>query len=136
MNNGILYLTNFTNEDFVTSWDGKEYTFPAGKRTPVVIGSPLENQEIRKLFAKKLCEREIFAGKDWLKNEKASRKDGNVYGGPYQEQELAELMQKCLGDAEPGELSIQDKRTDQTGKFDKLVPIDEVEKTGALNGVN
>jgi len=134
--NGILYLTNFTDEDFVTSWDGKEYTFPAGKRTPVLIGTPLDNQEIRKLFAKKLCEREIFAGKDWLKNEKAARKDGEVHGGTYQESELAELMSRCLSDAEPGEATMKETRVDVTSSFDKLLPIDEVEKSGALNGVN
>lgn len=134
--NGILYLTNFTDEDFVTSWDGKEYTFPAGKRTPVLIGSPLDNQEIRKLFAKKLCEREIFAGKDWLKNEKSARKDGEVHGGTYQESELAELMAKCLSDAEPGEATVKDVRVDMTAKFDKLIPIEDLEKSGALNGVN
>lgn len=134
--NGILYLTNFTDEDFVTSWDGKEYTFPAGKRTPILIGTPLDNQEIRKLFAKKLCEREIFLGKDWLKNEKSARKDGEVHGGTYQESELAELMAKCLSDAEPGEATMKETRVDVTSKFDKIVPIDEVEKSGALNGVN
>ena len=66
---GVFRFTNTTDEDFVTLWNNKEYTYPAGKTVPMIIsGEPLENiQQIRKYFAKRLAEREFFAGKEFNK---------------------------------------------------------------------
>lgn len=63
----LLYISNWTDEDFVTKWNGAEYLLPAYKMTPVVVGTPKQNQEIRKLWALKLCERELNKDKRFKK---------------------------------------------------------------------
>ncbi len=59
---GVFRFTNFTNEDFKAKWGSREYLFPAGKMTPMIISgaTPEEVQNIRKKFAKELAEREIY----------------------------------------------------------------------------
>lgn len=61
---GLFYFTNWSNEDFVAKWGGKEYVYPAQTTSPMVIPehSPLEIQNIRKKFAQDLAEREFFKG--------------------------------------------------------------------------
>jgi len=46
---GVFYFTNWSNEDFVGKWGGKQYTFAAETTSPMVIPehSPLEIQHIR-----------------------------------------------------------------------------------------
>lgn len=132
---GILYLTNWTDEDFVTTWDSQEYLFPAGKKTPVIVGSPLENQEVRKLFAKKLCEREIFAGRAWKANEKAAHKTGEMVGGIYTDHDLEPMMAMCLTDMEKAEPRVTPVPKKELRGKKVMIPIDEVENSGALAGV-
>ena len=62
---GVFRFTNATDEDFKVLWNSKEYTYPAGTSSPMIIpNESLENiQEIRKRFAYKLAVREFYKGK-------------------------------------------------------------------------
>lgn len=143
----LIRFTNATKEDFVTTWDGKEYTFPAMTSTPILIGSPIENQEIRKIFAKKLAERELFKSKSWRDNEKAAVKavakgEQPLLRGVYSDEEIAPFVQACLSPLPEGTATVKDVEKVTTEKIlkslnrpDKFKPIEDVESTGALNSV-
>lgn len=64
---GVFHFTNWSNEDFVAKWGGKEYLYPAQTTSPMIIHehSPLEIQNIRKKFAKDLAEREFYKSKEY-----------------------------------------------------------------------
>ena len=64
---GTFRFTNWSGEDFVGTWNKKEYLFPAGTTVPMMIPehSPLEIQHIRKKFAKDLAEREFYKSKGY-----------------------------------------------------------------------
>jgi hypothetical protein len=143
----LIMFTNATEEDFVATWDGKEYTFPAMTSNPVLIGSPLENQEIRKIFAKKLAERELFKSKAWRKNEvdavkSVQKGEQPLIRGLYSDDEIAPYVQACLSPLPEGRVTVKDVDKVTTEKVlkhlnrpDKFKPIDEVEASGALNSV-
>lgn len=59
---GVFRFTNATDEDFVGRWNGKEYTFPAQKTSPMIIPDETAAgvQSIRKKFARELAEREFY----------------------------------------------------------------------------
>ena len=147
MDENLIRFTNPTEEDFTTPWDGKEYTFPAMSTSPILIGSPKENQEIRKVFAKKLAERELFKSKSWRDSEKAAIKaiakgEQPIGRGIYSDEEIAPYVQACLTPLPEGKVSVKDIEKITTEKIQKglnkpdaFKPIDEVEKTGALNTV-
>ena len=143
----LIRFTNATEEDFVTTWDGKEYTFPAMTSSPILIGSPLENQEIRKIFAKKLAERELFKSKAWRDNEikavKAVQKgEQPLLRGTYSDEEIAPFVQACLSPLPEGVAKVKDVEKVTTEKIlkplnspEKFKPIEDLEKSGALNSV-
>jgi len=102
---GTFKFTNWTDEDFVATWGKKQYTFPAGTTSPILImeHTPLEIQSIRKKFAKDLAEREYFKSQEYqngLKRERNSdgspRGYGNSYAGSYSLETLTPFIQKCL----------------------------------------
>jgi len=86
----LLYITNWTKEDFTAKWNGNDYILLAEKMTPVVVSTPEENQEIRKLWALKLCEREL-------------NKDKRFNLQMWTDNDLAPLMEKCLSPFEKAE---------------------------------
>lgn len=147
MQDNLIRFTNSTDEDFVTTWDSKEYTFPAGTSNPILIGSPLENQEIRKIFARKLAERELFKSKAWRKNEtdavKAVAKgEQPLLRGTYSDDEIAPLVQACLTPLPEGHVTVKevDKVTTEKilkglGKPEKFKPAEDVEQSGGFNNV-
>ena len=102
---GIFRFTNWTNEDFVGKWGGKEYVFPAKTTSPIVMTNqtPLEIQQIRKKFAKDLAEREFFKSQSYnkLKSQEVND-DGSVRlnsihsAGVYSLDSLTPFIQKCL----------------------------------------
>lgn len=102
---GVFRFTNWTKEDFVGKWGGREYRFPAQSTSPMVIPehSPIEIQHIRKKFAKDLAEREFFNSKnyDTLKGQERNP-DGSVrlnsihQAGTYNLDMLTSYIQKCL----------------------------------------
>lgn len=102
---GVFRFTNWTKDDFVGKWGGREYRFPAQSTSPMVIPehSPIEIQHIRKKFAKDLAEREFFNSKnyDTLKGQERNP-DGSVrlnsihQAGTYNIDMLTAYIQKCL----------------------------------------
>lgn len=108
---GVFRFTNATDEDFVTLWNNKEYTYPAGKTVPMVIANEsLENiQQIRKYFAKRLAEREYFKSKDFkgirngIKDKDAGR---HVIASSYDEKSLQPWIDSCLKPLEIGRAKV------------------------------
>ncbi len=103
--NGTFTFTNWTNEDFIGVWGGKEYHFPAESTSPMIIPdhSPIEIQHIRKKFAKDMAEREFYKGEQYttlLKQERnvdgSPRSSGIHQAGTYSLDALTPLIQRCL----------------------------------------
>ena len=106
---GVFRFTNWSKEDFIGLWGGKEYHFPALSTSPMVIPehSPLEVQNIRKKFAQDLAEREFFKT---ARYEKIRQREGNrdelgmiqargygmSHAGTYSLNDLAPFIQKSL----------------------------------------
>lgn len=101
---GTFRFTNWTDEDFVGVWGGKEYHFPAKSTSPILMNqTPLEIQQIRKKFAKNLAEREFFKSQsyDALKNQERNsdgspRLNSIQQAGTYSMDSLAPFIQRCL----------------------------------------
>lgn len=106
---GVFRFSNPSDEDFIGIWGSKQYLFPAGTTTPLVIAehSPLEVQHIRKKFAKDLAEREFYKSKGYkhqLDREGSRTKNGmwqpTGYGmshaGTYTIKDLEPYIQECL----------------------------------------
>lgn len=102
---GIFRFTNWSDEDFIGKWGKKEYIFPAGTTSPIIMTehTPLEIQQIRKKFAKDLAEREFFKGKDYArlmkqeKNDDGSPRLNSIQSaGTWSIEALTPLIQKCL----------------------------------------
>lgn len=102
---GTFRFTNWTDEDFIGKWGGKEYTFPAQTTSPIIMPehTPLEIQQIRKKFAKNLAEREFFKSKEYGKGLSQERNpDGSArlnsihMAATYSLDTLAPFIQRCL----------------------------------------
>lgn len=102
---GTFRFTNWTSEDFVAKWGGKEYRFPAGTTSPILIAdqTPLEIQQIRKKFAKDLATREFGKSAEYgrlVAQERNSdgtpRLNSMQMAGTYDVNVLAPYIQKCL----------------------------------------
>ncbi len=101
---GVFRFTNWSDEEFVGTWNKKEYHFPPNATSPMIIpeNSPLEIQHIRKKFARDLAEREFFKGQ---KYEQYRSPEGNLgnrtmsgihTANTYTLDDLKEGIQKCL----------------------------------------
>lgn len=111
---GVFKFTNATDEDFVTLWNNKEYTYPAGKTVPMVIANEsLENiQQIRKYFAKRLAEREYLKSKDFKKIANGIKNSSGMSGATavqssYNESELQPWIDECLKPLEIGRQKVR-----------------------------
>jgi len=102
---GTFRFTNWTDEDFVGKWGSKEYRFPAGTTSPIIIfnQTPLEIQQIRKKFAKDLAEREFYKSQGYQKlqnqernNDGSPRLNSIQQAGTYSLDTLSPYIQKCL----------------------------------------
>lgn len=102
---GTFRFTNWTDNDFVGKWGGKEYHFPKQSTSPIVITdqTPLEIQYIRKKFAKDLAEQEFFRSQNYQNLQKQERNnDGSprlnsiLQAGTYSLDQLAPFIQRCL----------------------------------------
>ena len=102
---GTFRFTNWSDEDFVGRWGGREYVFPKQTTSPMVIteATPLEVQQIRKKFAKDLAEREFTKGEAFqrlLKQERNADGTGRLnsmhQAGSYGIDQLTPFIQKCL----------------------------------------
>jgi hypothetical protein len=72
--NGQFVFSNPDTEDFTGMWNGTAYTFKALSTSPFYIldANPIETQEIRKQFARKLGERMFGKSKKYIQLEKDS----------------------------------------------------------------
>lgn len=108
---GTFRFTNWTDEEFVGKWGGKEYHFAALSTAPMIMPefTPLEVQYIRKKFAKDLAEREYFNSKGYknlrkqeVNSDGTARLNSMNQAGTYSLNELSPFIQKAL---EPLEIS-------------------------------
>lgn len=102
---GTFRFTNWTGEDFVGIWAKKEYRFPAGTTSPMIIfdQTPIEIQQIRKKFAKDLAEREFYKSQEYKKlvtieknPDGSSRLNSSLNANAYTLDDLTPFIQKCL----------------------------------------
>lgn len=101
---GVFRFSNPSDEDFIGVWANKEYLFPAGTTSPMVIvdHSPIEVQHIRKKFAKDLAEREFYKSKGYkvLKDQEGrpgSRNFNSIHqAATYTLKDLEPYIQQCL----------------------------------------
>lgn len=108
---GTFRFTNWSDEDFIGKWNSKQYIFPKGTTSPILMNdqTPLEIQYIRKKFAKDLAEREFGKSQDFahLKKQEVNG-DGTArlnsihQAGAWSIDQLAPYIQRCL---EPLELA-------------------------------
>lgn len=133
---GTFRFTNFSKEDFVGKWGGREYHFPAESTAPIIMTdqTPLEIQQIRKKFAKDLAEREYMKSDSFSKLKLQERNsDGTPrlnsikQAGTYSMNELTSYIQRCL---EP--LPISRSRVTQSPKENIQDKLSRNEK-GELN---
>jgi len=111
---GVFRFTNYSDEEFVGKWSGKEYRYPANKTSPMIIPehSPLEIQNIRKKFAKDLAEREFFKsnGYDTLRSQEGTPGNRNMnsihQAGTYSLESLTPFIQKALLPLETGKVVV------------------------------
>lgn len=103
---GVFRFTNVTDEDFKVLWNNKEYTFPAGKTTPMIIqGETPENvQQIRKKFAYKLAQREFYKGSVY----NTMKEQGRGLPPLYDEKVLEPLIESCLQPLPMAKLEVKD----------------------------
>lgn len=118
---GVLRFTNVTNEDFVFLWNNKEYIFPAGKTTPMIIANePLENvQTIRKRAAYKLAQREFYKGDIY----NTMKEKGQGLPPTYDDKVLQPMIDSCLKPLPQGYATVKDLPKEDETRFVTTKPI-------------
>lgn len=137
---GTFRFTNWTDEEFIGKWGGKEYHFPAQFTSPIIIPdhSPLQIQQIRKKFAKDLAEREFYRSKQYeaLRTTEGMKENGMVVprlnsihqAATYSLNELTPFIQRCL---EP--LPVGKAQVTEAPKVEMEDLISRDAKDGKLN---
>ncbi len=147
---GTFRFTNWSDEDFIGKYDSKEYRFPAGTTSPILMANhtPLEIQSIRKKFAKDLAEREFFKSKQYenLRIREGTKDDlgmiqprgyGMSHAGTYSLESLSPFIQRCLEPlsvsravvTEVQQIPLEEKLSrDNSGELNSIV----VEQNGDL----
>lgn len=127
---GIFRFTNATNKDFTTEWNSKAYTFPAGTTVPLIIpGETPENvQNIRKLFARKLAEREFYQS---ARYDVLNGMSKNGTPPTFDEGELAKYIQACLEPLPESRASVVELPKMDESRFEDKVDV--VEQNEDLN---
>lgn len=115
---GTFRFTNFTEENFVTRWDGVEYTFPKMKTVPIIIptATPVQVQTIRKQFARDLAIREFY------KTPKFVGMNTVAPGGVpalYTDSDLAPFIQRCLEPLPVGQATAKLTQKDSEANYRK-----------------
>lgn len=133
---GTFRFTNFTNEEFKTRWNNKEYTFPPMATTPILIydATPLEIQSIRKKFARELAVK-VYYGTD-----KFNKMNSIVDRKPptYTDDDLTPFIQRCLESLPIARATVKemdrdsDKRYKKDGKGNPITKI--ISKDDSLVG--
>lgn len=120
---GIFRFTNATDEDFSVPWNSVEYTFPKQSTSPIIIPSetPENIQNIRKLFARKLAEREFFKSSEYSRLVDLGKGSGLT----YDEKVLEAMIQKCLEPLPPAKVIVREMPKEDDSKFeDKIEAVD------------
>lgn len=133
---GVFRFTNATDEDFVTLWNNKEYTYPAGQTTPMIIANASleEIQQIRKYFAKRLAEREFFKTKGFkesrngLKDKDMGR---NVVASSFNEGQLQPWIDECLKPLPIGKQKVKNLPTEE-----RNIKVTKAIGQGSADGMN
>jgi len=132
---GVFRFTNFTDEDFTTLWNGKEYTFPKQSTSPMIIsGESLENiQNIRKLFAKRLAKREFYNGSRYEELNGLTQKSGGIPPLFNEDKEFEGFIQKCLEPLPVARVTVKEKKKEQisVSEYTKVVGDKESLKANA-----
>lgn len=148
---GVFRFSNPFADDFIGTWGKKEYLFPAGTMTPIIIPehSPLEIQHIRKKFAKDLAEREWYKSKGYKVLAGQEGKPGNRtmnsihQAASYTLKDLEPYIQMCLKPLKEVRISskpmvsvpLEDKltRNEEGGLNSEVVDLKTSLKQKALN---
>ena len=101
---GTFKFSNPSDEDFIGTWNKKEYLSPAKSTVPILMAehSPLEIQHIRKKFAKDLAEREFYKSQAYKGLAEQEGKPGNrTFSGIHQAatytmSDLETYIKQCL----------------------------------------
>jgi len=123
---GVFRFTNASKEDFIFLWNNKEYKFPAGKCSPMVIdnATDLEKQEIRKKAAKKYAEREFFKSEGYDKLVAIGNSTKMGIPPTYTDDELAPWIQQCLEPLPVGKVEVKEVE-DKTPKLKAFRSVGE-----------
>lgn len=141
---GVYRFTNFSEEDFTTLWNNIEYTFAKKTTSPIIIPSEsAENiQNIRKIFAKRLAQREFYAGNRYTELNELTKKTG-VPPLVDEDKEFAPFIQKCLEPLPVGKVTAKkipkseaevSEHTKVIGEKDSL-KAGTTDATGQLEGL-
>lgn len=133
--NGTFPFSNPSDEDFVGTWGGKEYLFPAKSTVALIIveHTPIEVQHIRKKIAYDLAVREWFKSKGYKMLADQEGKPGNrTFSGIHQAatytvKDLEPYIKKCLDPLPVSELLA--KKADKV----ELESIIHTKDDGSLN---
>lgn len=122
--NGIFTFSNPSDEDFIGTWNRKEYIFKAGTTSGMIMPdhSPIEVQHIRKKFAKDLAEREFFKSKNYehhRSRESTRSKNGMLqptgqgmsHAGMYTLKDLEPYIQSCLQPLQTSQLMARNVKS-------------------------
>lgn len=128
---GVFRFSNASDEDFIGTWGSKEYLFPAGTMTPIMIleHSPLEIQQIRKKFGYDYAVREWFKSKGYqvLANQEGTPGNRTFSGihqaATYTIKDLEPYIQECLKPLPTGKLLT--KQVEKQELEDKLHTKDD-----------
>lgn len=109
---GVFRFSNPADEDFIGIWGKKEYLFPAGTMTPMIMPehSPLEIQHIRKKFARDWAEQQWYKSKGYKVLQGQEGKPGNRnfnsihQAGAYTLTDLEPYIQMCLKPLKEGKV--------------------------------
>lgn len=139
---GVFYFTNPSDEEFIGTWNKKEYHFAPNSTSPMIMPehSPLEIQHIRKKFAKDLAEREFFKTKQYegFRRQEGEKIDGFLVprlsglqqAATYTLDTLTPYIQQCLKPLEQKRAFVSNApRT----RLENVISRDD--ETGELNTV-
>lgn len=119
--NGVLYFSNTSDEDFVGFWNNEEYIFPANSRSPMIISgeTPEGLRKVRMQFAKKWAEKEFFASKEYRK----MVKDGGRLPPIPNEKTFEPYIQMCLNPLPIKEAKVQPGKKDKRSYSANTKPV-------------
>ncbi len=119
---GVFRFTNFTDREFITEWNNKEYVFPANSTVPLIIPdeSSLNIQNIRKAFAKRLAIREFYSGSEYAR---LNAMTSNGVPPTFNEKQLEPLIERCLEPLPITSIEVHELPTDSEENYSESVDV-------------